>query len=168
MSAYLTTTEADALAATLPAASLAAYLAATTAAKAAALELATIDIDSAMRYQGRRYDGTGEQVLEFPRYNGSGDTDGVATVWDWDATEEEAVIPLQVKLAVLFQADGILSGAVATRTSAGDRMIASESVGGMSQSYHAPATIMTSGGILLVTRAAELMKRYRLRSGSLL
>src|SRR5690242_974788 len=103
MPAYLTSSDADAIAATLPAALLAAYLAADDAAKTAALVQASADVDAAGPYRGRRYDPppAGAQTLEFPRV--AYDTGVIATqfpvgapfmrpdqqligdvIWDWD------------------------------------------------------------------------------------
>lgn len=64
---YQSVDEAEALAATLPASTpgLAAYQAWDATAKAALAVLATVDVDNAMPYQGRRLDPA--QSLEFPR-----------------------------------------------------------------------------------------------------
>src|SRR5215204_3917408 len=116
---YLEVAEADELASTFP--GLAAWTAATQAAKGAALNQASADVDGAMPYQGRAYEES--QSRQFPRvaYESAslapGDaataTAGAApgrVVWDWDFATNQAVVPLDVKLAVLHQADAILAG----------------------------------------------------------
>jgi hypothetical protein len=186
MAAYLTVDDADGLAATLPAALVSAYAAATEEQKAAALEQATLDVDAGGPYQGRRY--AAAQTLEFPRvpYPGSIDPTRQAggqscygDVWDWDSDAQAAVVPRNVKVAVLYQANHLLSGA-ATQTSDRQQAIAdglaSQSVGGMSESYRDPASgggaagggSGSAGQALLSPRARQLLARYGLKSGRLL
>jgi hypothetical protein len=179
MAAYLTHTEADALAATLP--GLASYLAlATTAAKDAVLLQASEEIDDAMPYQGRKY-ALGQE-REFPRvgYESAGvrgQEAGVSdatlipsTIWDWDEAEAEAVVPARVKLAVLRQADYLASGRREAMVQRQESGLASQSVGGMSESYKdvADAGGGTEAMGLLCVEARSAMARYRLRSGPML
>lgn len=177
MPAYLITAEADTIAAALPASLLTAWSAASAPNKTAALEQATADVDAAGPYQGRRYDATGAQVLEFPRVaygsglrgQGSGVSGSVADVlWDWDATAKAAVVPLLVKRAVVYQANAILDGAEGRRLDGRHGGLASQSVGGMSESYVQGAGGPGSGLQLLTRHAAQLMQRYRLATGRIL
>jgi hypothetical protein len=171
---YLGSVEADALAAECPASMLTAYLAATTtAAKGAALRQATLDVDASMRFQGRRYDAS--QVREFPRvpyevasgqlpvgpYLVGADT-AAAEIWDWDDDTDAAVVPSQVKLAVLYQANRILRGVGQAAQDQADG-IASKSLGTASVSYRPGA-----GNVRLAAEAMDLLERYRLRSGQML
>ena len=174
---YLIADEADDIAASLPATVLASYLAASVSQKNAALELASADLDTAMRYQGRKYDP--EQALEFPRvayetpvasrYGSAIATSVPDTIWDWDADADEAVVPAAVKMACLLQAESILSGNLERIYEAMASGLASQSVGGMSESYRTPAELeamgLTAG---LNPRAAKIMDQYALRQGKLL
>jgi hypothetical protein len=181
--AYLTVSEAAALAATLPASLLAAFLAlGSDAAKAAALAQATADVDAAGPWQGRRY--AAGQALEFPRVPWEsaealvtyppaggvrypvGNPSGLASaVWDWDAATHAPVVPRAVKVAVLHQANAIAAGTRAERLDAQHDGLASQSVGGLSESY-LPAA---GGGERAVCRAAaQLLRPYRLRGGRML
>jgi hypothetical protein len=171
---YIDVGDADDLAAALR--DLPAYRAASDEAKAAALDLATRDIDAAMPYQGRRLDPA--QPLAFPRLSDE-PTDRAATagfgvagsfdpalVWDWDATAGAAVVPADVRLATLYQADSILAGTREARLSAQHDGVAYELTGGLAESYKAsgPAPGVPTG---LCRRAWVLMRRYHLRSGRL-
>jgi hypothetical protein len=99
---YLEVTEAEELAATFP--GLGAWAAAAPAARAAALNQASADVDSAMPYQGRPLEE--RQVRQFPRVayestslprdGASGDAAPGRVVWDWDFTTNQALIPLDV------------------------------------------------------------------------
>lgn len=165
---YMTLVEAAAIAATLP--TLTAYAAATDAKKAAAIYLASLDVDS-VRFQGRKVDWA--QVREFPRYSGGlraterrsdGATQGEdAEIWDWDAEAEAAVVPDQVKIAVLLQANDILDGQRDSRIQGIADGLAAQSVGSLSESYRGDAAPAR-----LCERAMRLLERYRLRSGQLL
>src|SRR3954463_6416141 len=104
---YIDVPEADDLADVLP--GLAAYRAADDAEKAAALDEATKDVDSAMRYQGRKLDAS--QLLEFPRLidepllaTSSAPSTAVdpTLVWDWDDDTDTAVVPEDVRRATLY------------------------------------------------------------------
>jgi hypothetical protein len=172
LDSYLSLADAKALAANLPAAQIAAWVAASDDQRTAALAAATADVDGG-RYQGRRFDPT--QALEFPRvaYSerspGSYLGVGVAVVgpndvvWDWDPATQTALVPDAVKRATLYQADSILSGSRNGRLDAIHDGLASQSLGGGSESYvqgRPPAT--------LCRPAAQLLARYRLQAGRLL
>jgi hypothetical protein len=178
---YLLSGDADAAAILLPSNMLPAWLSpATTAdAKARALEQATADVDAAGPYQGRRYDTTGAQVLEFPRvpyespgpygrqlvYGATGRTGVADQVWDWDDATKTAVVPLNVKRAVVYQADAILAGVRGPALDAQQLGIASQSVGSMSKSYR---DLRQGGGLPVLCRPAEqLMRKYLLKTGGL-
>jgi hypothetical protein len=184
MASYLTVSDADALAATILSSLVSAYLAASSGDKAKALEVATADVDRAGPYQGRKADPppTGTQTLEFPRlvYGGRGDpryTPGGTqyfgdTYWDWDYTNNVAVVPGAVKLATLYQANAILGGTETARIEAARSRLTGQSVGGMSESYGQP---MSSGGTgqisafdMLTARAQNEMRQYLLKGGQLL
>src|SRR4051812_47182862 len=62
---YCTLAEADAIAAAMP--GLAKYKAADSATRTAALLAATLDVDAAGPWQGRKFDLATPQVLQFPR-----------------------------------------------------------------------------------------------------
>src|SRR5205085_488632 len=86
---YLEVAEADTLAADLP--TLTAWSAASSPDKELALNQASLDVDGAMPYQGRRYDA--QQSRQFPRVaeddGAAGTTDLVVSpeslIWDWDS-----------------------------------------------------------------------------------
>lgn len=172
---YLTVTDADALAATLPL--VTAWSAAGSVAKAPALELASQRFDLAYRFQGRRFDGT--QALEFPRvaydggrepgatYEGQQQSLVAATIWDWDADAGEAIVPQLVKRAVLYEANSILAADRDRVLAAIHNGIASQSVGSISESYRQlPAA--ADGGPVLCREADLVARRYKLRSGRIL
>lgn len=170
---YLTAADADALAGTLPV--LAAWTAATADQKTRALEQASGDVDAAGPWQGRRYDSA--QVKQFPRVaqetrvpaQPPAAQHGIADViWDWDAATGAAVVPLDVKIAALYQADAILAGTRAGRLDALHDGLASQSVGGMSESYRPGAGGAVDGLGVLARPAAQRMAKYRLRSGRIL
>lgn len=173
MPAYLTNAEADTIAAALPASLLTAWAAASAPNKTAALEQATADVDAAGPYQGRRYKSEADgQALEFPRVayaqgpGVGGQESGV--IWDWDATAKAAVVPLNVKRAVVYQANAILSGEGARLLDARHGGLASQSVGGVSESYVQGSGVGGQGSGSLSRRAADLLRGYRLRTGRLL
>ena len=160
--AYLDLTDADDLADSLP--ELAAYKAATDDQRSAALLQATIDVDSAMPYQGRKYDI--DQHREFPR---AFDSDGTAVpsrVWDWDDDTQSAIVPAGVKRATLYQADAILSGEREPRLSAQHDGVVYEQTGALAESYKStPGSGVPTG---LCRRAWVILRRYRLQGGRLL
>lgn len=173
-SSYLSVSDADTLAAGL--ALLSAWAAAGGTAKAAALALASERFDLAYRYQGRKWDASG--VREFPRiaydggrapgptYPGQPDALVAATVWDWDADADEAIVPVRVKRAVLYEANSILAADRDRVAAAIHNGLASQSVGSISESYRQ----MTAGqDTPVLCREADVAARhYRLRSGQLL
>lgn len=176
---YLTTDDADAIAAEMLSAEVAAYVAATTPDKGAALVRASERIDSAMQYQGRRYDPA--QAMEFPRvaydggvgglvvpipgqiYPGVPATTVAAVVWEWDAEEGEAVVPGRVKRACLLEANSILAGDRDGRMNAVHDGLASQGIGSANESYRGDAKPAA-----LCRAAHELMQIYRLRSGQMI
>lgn len=176
---YLSVSDADVLAGQIPSSLMSNYLAASDDDKNAALLLASIDVDSAMRYQGRRYDVSGAQVLEFPRvpyesstaarYYGAlilGPQSGAfggSQIWDYDLTNNVAVVPPNVKRAVVIQADSILAGDRDGRLQDIADGLASQQVGASNESYRADA--MPSA---LCRRAEKIMDFYRLRQGRFL
>ncbi len=181
--AYLQVAEANAIAATLP--GLIAWGAATSEQQAAALLQASIEIDSAMRYQGCKYAlivGTAQE-REFPRVtnpvsltqNGFPSPSawpnvaslGNNWVWDWDATANAAVVPLAVKRACLHQANSILAGDREERLNAIHDGVTSQGADGLQEAYAQGGTGRPATNPLC-RRADAIMQRYRLRSGALL
>ena len=129
--------------------------AASDAALTAVLLRAAMQIDSAMRYQGRKYDTLQER--EFPRIEGQGSlvqsTQGADT----------PTIPVPVLTAEVFQADYLLASPNSQRQQAIADGVSSQSVGGQSESYRPDAKAE-----LLCVEARLLLVRFRLRSGALL
>jgi hypothetical protein len=180
---YLSVADARALAGTLP--GFAGLLAKDDATLAALLALATVDIDVAMRYQGRKFDPS--QQLEFPRV-AYGDLSpstvqsmelspfpylpgvgGGSVIWDWDNDANAAVVPQKVKIACLCQAAWLTSSQFAARLEAIRSGLAGQSIGTGSETYLKPADLAAmSGGVNLGQRAAQIMELYRLRSGVML
>jgi hypothetical protein len=162
--AYLTTTQADALAATLP--TLTAWAAASSASKEKAIERASLEIDHAMPYQGRRYDPA--QPNEFPRvpYDEAGGGDPRAGAWDWDPTSNAAVVPGDVLLAVLMQADTILAGDREARLNAQHDGVVYDQTGSVAESYKLTQGAGVTTG--LCRPAFVLLRKYRRKSGKLL
>lgn len=155
MTSYLSTSEADAIAATMIPAMVAAYTAAEPAARASALEQASADIDACWRWQGRRYDPL--QGLEFPRIPWPDQ----AIVWD--QVEQEVVVPAAVLRAVVLQAadrlDGTRLGALLARDG-----LTSMTTASLSEAYAAGSAMATQ----IVTPAARgLLSRFRLSGGGL-
>lgn len=167
---YLNVVEATALATDLR--DLSAWAAATDPARGAALELATLDVDAAMPYQGRRYDPA--QARQFPRVAEDApptpSTDAIvvvpargAVVWDWDSAHNVPVVPRDVKLAVLFQAESLLANAREPRLSAQHDGVVYQLTGTLAESYkQTPGPGVRTG---LCRRAWVLLRQYRLRSG---
>lgn len=168
-SAYLTTTAADTLAATLP--TLAAWSAASAGNKAKALERASLDVDNAMSYQGHKYE-TG-QVNQFPRVpyddppgTAGFDRDPRASVWDWDSDANEAVVPDDVLVAVLVQADAVLAGDREPRLAAQHDGVVYDQTGSVAESYkQTEGPGVTTG---LCRAAWVLLRKYRLQGGKVL
>ena len=165
---YLTVAAADELAAALPA--LAAWSAATPPAKARALERASIDVDGAMPYQGRRYDP--RQVNQFPRvaYDDAPAAapghDPRPTVWDWDAALNAPAVPEDVLLPVVIQADANLAGEREPRLAAQHDGVVYDQTGSVAESYkQTEGPGVTTG---LCRAAWVLLRKYRLKSGRIL
>ena len=164
---YLDTSDADTLAATLL--DVASYLAATTANKQKALNQASVEIDRAMSYQGRKYDPT--QALEFPRVAYESPVDSflpmlanqgaVQTIWDWDDDAGEAVVPDDVLVACVYQANSLLDGDRAERLDAQHDQVASHGADGLQESYSGAASV-------LCRRAHLFMRKYQLKTGRLI
>ena len=157
---YLTVSEANDMAAALP--DLAAWAGATAAQRAAALNQASADVDAAMPYQGRVFDPG--QVRQFPRAVPDEPAPGGA--WDWAAAANAAVVPRDVKLAVLFQADAVLAGTREPRLAAQHDGVVYELTGTLAESYKRTTGPGATTG--LGRRAWLLMRPYRLRDGKLL
>jgi hypothetical protein len=166
---YLTTSGADALAATLP--TLSNWSGATSGDKAKALLRASLDVDNAMPYQGRKY--APDQENQFPRvpYDAppatpAFDRDPRASVWDWDSDANEVVVPEDVLVAVLMQADTILSGDREPRLASQHDGVVYDQTGSVAESYkQTEGPGVTTG---LCRAAWVLLRKYRLKSGQLL
>lgn len=153
---YIDATEADAYAAKELDATV--WTALTTAQKEAVLRQATDEIDS-LRYQGRKYES--DQERAFPRSHSLRPGEGAAVAggtWDWDEGTNAAVVPEQVLKACFLQAASIAAGNRADRLDDRHDGVASQSAGGLSESY---------GGAMpaLCRRAHLLMRTYYLRTG---
>jgi hypothetical protein len=169
---YLEVAEAEELAATFP--GLGAWTAATAPARAAALNQASADIDSAMPYQGRPLED--QQARQFPRVAyestslprdaASGGAAGGRVVWDWDFAANQAAIPLDVKLAVLHQAEAILAGTREPRIALQHDGVVYDQTGSLAESYKQTTGPGVATG--LCRRSWVLMRQYRLRGGRLL
>lgn len=172
LNSYLSVADADAIADELLSVEVASYAAASSADKAKALARASRNVDRAMRYQGRRY--AADQVLEFPRvaYGGTGyqpvsafdealAAAGYAEeIWDLD-DDGEAVVPVDVKTAVVHEANSILAGRRRHRQDARHEGINAHSADGLSESFAGPAPVVCR-------EAMELLRQYELRTGELL
>ncbi|HRK31696.1 MAG TPA: hypothetical protein PLD59_11510 [Tepidisphaeraceae bacterium] len=158
MSTYQTLGDAVALAATLPL--LDQFSAASSDVQARALQLASLRIDQ-VRYQGRKYDAA--QVRQFPRSDCQ--TDG--TVTDWDDDTDTAVVPVNVKMAELYEAESIIAGDFDRITHAIATGIVSQSTGSLSESYRQSSGELQSA-LRLHPETTRLLSRYLLRSGRLL
>jgi hypothetical protein len=168
--AYLDVAEADALAGTVS--GLTAWAGADAPAKAAALSRASDEVDHAMPYQGRRF--APQQPREFPRLAfdepllGGRDPSlpGAAIVWDWDDATTAAVVPWDVKLAALLQADSVLDGSRNARLEAQHDGVVYDQSGSIAESYRRNTGPGVPTG--LCRRAWVLVRRYRLKGGRLL
>lgn len=145
----------------------------------AALEEATLRIDSAGPWQGRKYDTLpGAQPREFPRvpyddesldvgypYPNGALANGRAPllVWDLDANGQP-IVPTTVLRAVVIEADAILAGDAHTARRQDRDGLASQAIAGASESYRD----VSDGSARLCVRAADLLRRYRLTTGRLL
>jgi hypothetical protein len=187
---YLDLGSALAIAANFPANQIPAFLAANPGQQSAAVALASLDVDSAGPYQGRRFNpnnqdfqGTPGQHLEFPRVayesrpRGKGDAVlnenlsltvaplGTDVVWDWDATNRVALIPWRVKHAVIYQADSILAGTRKDRIDAIYDGLVSQSTGAAAEAYRAA---LERGPAALCRLAYQMIRLYRLKGGRIL
>jgi hypothetical protein len=172
---YLTVTEADALAAATL--GLIQWPTATTTEKTNALDAATRLIDSALRYQGRKYDCA--QTLQFPRVayddgqaKGLQPVNGAAElIWDWDATTAAAVVPPAVQRVCLLEADEILQD-VAGKSPRWRRLdeqhqgVTYDLTGAAAEAYR--KGVPAAGRSGLSRRAYEQLASYRVASGNLL
>ena len=179
---YLTLEAAQGIAANLPAAMLAGWLAASSPNQSAALAMASLDVDSAGPYQGRRFDPD-TQAQEFPRVayesrpRGRGDAVlnenlslnvaplGTDVVWDWDAENLVPLIPWRVVHATIYQADSILRGDRKDRLDAIHDGLTSQSTGAAAEAYRA---MLERGAAVLCRAAFQLIRQYRLKGGRLL
>lgn len=167
---YLDLPSAQALAAALP--PLAAWMAATDDQRVAALVQATSDIDNAMWYQGRPYDP--DQDLAFPRVAHESrsrfpagtwgqDSPVPDVIWDWDSTNNVAVVPPPVLQATLYQADSILDGSREQRLADQHDGLSSQGAAGVTEAYKGGDGLDTG----LARRAFNLMIQYQVRTGRL-
>lgn len=163
---YLTVDEANQIAAAFPA--LANWPAASSDVKARSLAQATDEVDHAMPYQGRRFDFA--QAMEFPRiayddFAHFGQPAGPAVVWDTNSADGVPVVPLDVRRAVLCQADAIIGGTRNTRLDAQHDGVVYELANADAESYKSSAGPGVQTG--LCRAAFALLKQYRLKSGRL-
>lgn len=180
---YLSVPDADAVAAQLT--GLTAWSTATSQAKANALAEATMRVDNAGPYQGVKYQVVfgGSQELEFPRlpYPGRVRLDRLTRppladvavgpeeiYWDYDPVTNTVVVPLLVRRAVVFEADVIMAGDIFRVRAEGRAGLASQSIGGASESYSGGSGGAGGVSVGLSPRADSLVHRYRLRTGQLL
>ena len=165
---------------------LAPYLAAAAPVQSAALAAATMDIDTALRYQGRRVDVL-NQVTEFPRvaYEARGgglDTSygfigpvasnglpGGNTVWDWDPVAQVPVIPSRVERATIHQANSRLDPVRIAELARLEAGLSSQKIGSAAETYDLAMMRAASGGSFTLCReAAALMEFYVIRQGRIL
>lgn len=166
----LTVERAKALIADLPDVPKAAALSDANLAKR--LAICSRRVNTAHRWQGRKYDRT--QTWEFPRvlhgtwdqlgeFAGVVDYDDVA---DWDYATSAAIIPLDVELAVIYEIESHEDGSMARVLGKIASGISAQSTGGLSVTYN---TAMFAGGRpRLSPRAEQLVSRFILTSGGLL
>jgi hypothetical protein len=141
------------------------------------LLLASLDIDMAMRYQGRKYDLT--QTREFPRVaygapmnqiGGLIPAPGLLTpdtvIWDYDPTENVPVVPQNVLMATLYQVLWINQPKYSDILDKVRTGIAQEQIGTGSIAFAKVADIAAAGGLTgLDRRAYSLMARYVMQTG---
>lgn len=173
---YLAISDADAIAATLLASMLPNYNAANSSNKLLALQQATLDLDLATRWQGRKF--CYMQTLEFPRllqdpgvrfgpwgigWYGQIESGGFGSdVADWDWTNQVAIVPPKVLTAIVFQADYVLGGGMEARLDDIHSGVRGQSTGGASENYDATAPGAKTS---LCRRAWKLVERYQLMTG---
>jgi hypothetical protein len=153
------------------------FIAASSANQDAACAQASDEIDRGLRLQGRKYLFT--QANEFPRTAfessrrttlgvgpigaigpagvGSGDE-----IWDWDATNNVAIIPKIVYEAVIIQADSIIANLRAGRQDSIHDGIRQQGSAGESESYDREAP---GAKTPLCRRAYQLLWRYKIKQG---
>lgn len=169
----------------LPSTAVATLRAATEADQLAGAAQATAQIDQ-VPWQGRKYDLITPQVLQFPRvpwetsqvaasaYGGAPLPTGrlglPTEIWDWDAdaSPPRAIVPRNVKLACLYQADSVLAADRDGRLDAQHDGLLAQSTGSLSEQY---ASAGSGGGQAwrsLCRKAAELLGQYRLKGGRIL
>lgn len=176
---YVAVADADTLAASVL--GLVQWSSATSTEKSNALDAATRLIDTALRYQGRKYDPA--QVLQFPRvaYDAGGAPAAGAypspvtrapaeVVWDWDVTTSTAVIPDAVKRACLIEADEILQDVKGKsqrwrRLDEQHQGVTFDLTGPTAEAYRKGTAAPGKTG--LSRRAFELLSAYRVVSGQL-
>ena len=187
MTSYLTAADARTMAAslmTLP--GMAALLAKDDATLAGVLLTASGDIDVAFRYQGRKYDLSVDpttnlpvQDREFPRlpYGQPINVYGVqlpspvpltpdCVIWDWDGTK--AIVPVNVKLACLYQAAWLMQPEFAQRLENIRSGLVSQDTGPVREMTIKSGEAAAGGFSGLGDRASRIMILYRLRSGRML
>lgn len=180
MAAYLTVTEAPSLAANMPGTT--ALLVLVDDAMAALLLLASLDIDVAFKYQGRKFNGE-LQEREFPRipYGTIRQTPGIINtyypgtaptpkIWDWDPLanggQGGAVVPPTVQYATIWQAVWLLQPQFAARLEAIQSGLKQQSIGTASETF--AGLLEVPGGFSgLGDRAARMLNKYRIRTGQL-
>ena len=84
---------------------------------------------------------------------------GGAVVWDWDSATHQPVVPRDVKLAVLFQADSLLANA-ASRGLAQHDGVVYQLTGTLAESYKQTPGPGVRTGLCL---AWVMLRKYRLR-----
>jgi len=176
--AYLLPADARTIAASLP--GMAALLALDDSTLGALLLGATLDLDGAMPYQGRKYDPT--QALEFPRVAYGPPAQSFSAflatgapytpdtiIWDWDPDALVPFVPYVVQVACLYQVAWLLDPSNSERLEAIRSGLAAQTMGPASETYVSPAVLAALGLLSgLSSRVAQLMQRYRLKTGSLL
>ncbi|HEY1101038.1 MAG TPA: DnaT-like ssDNA-binding protein [Myxococcota bacterium] len=155
---YLTVEEANELATQLF--GLDGWLSLADADRAKILPMASRRVDASRRWQGRKWMsvfGT-TQALEFPRCDSG-------RLMDPSDDGTTAVVPLNVKLAVMYEADSIAAGDRDERMQAQHDGLVAQEIGTAREQY-LPAT---AGGVPILCREADmLVKGYQLRTGRLL
>lgn len=182
MTGYLTAADARTLAGANP--FLATLVAQSDAALAALLLAASVDVDVAFKYQGRKFNPTQER--EFPRvaYGAPALVNqfGVPTmqapgglplaltadtiIWDWDSTGSAAVVPPAVLLASLYQAAWLLKPEFAGRIEAIRSGLYEQNIGSGRETYADRNGPFVNDG--LGARASQIMRKYQLQTGAML
>jgi hypothetical protein len=168
MDSYLTNATAATLISQLGLTRLAAK---TTAEQDTLLLLASIDVDAAGPWQGRKYDPEGAitgtvQEREFPRVPHEDQT----VVWDWDEDADAAVVPWNVNAAVAIQANELADTDRQAHLQKLRDGLAAQSAGSLSESYRAEAIAAgpQTNWQRLSDRAKAMLARYRATYGEYL